>query len=180
VSNPDEPIEHEFLIGGNERRAIALVDYDPSWPMRFQDERAKLTTALGTKAIGIEHIGSTGVPGLTAKPIIDVLVTVADTEDEPQYLTALQRAGYVLRVREPRHRMVRTPGLDVHVHICPGGDPAVTAYLAFRNRLRSSIADRDLYAATKRRLAKQDWPTMDHYADAKSYVILQILSRTNS
>ena len=180
VSNPDEPIENEFLIGGNERRAIVLVDYDSGWPVRFQDERAKLTTALGTEAIGIEHIGSTAVPGLAAKPIIDVLVTVADIEDEPRYLPAVQRAGYVLRVREPGHRMVRTPGLDVHVHIWPDGDPAVTAYLAFRNRLRSSIADRDLYAATKRRLAQQDWPTMDHYADAKSDVILQILSRTNS
>ena len=139
MGNPDEPIEDEFLIGGNERRAIVLVDYDSSWPVRFQDERAKLTTALGTEAIGIEHIGSTAVPGLAAKPII-----------------------------------------DVHVHIWPDGDPAVTAYLAFRHRLRSSIADRDLYAATKRHLAQQDWPTMDHYADAKSDVILQILSRTDS
>lgn len=93
MSNPDEPIENEFLIGGNERRAIVLVDYDSSWPVRFQDERAKLTTALGTEAIGIEHIGSTAVPGLAAKPIIDVLVTVADIEDEPGYLPALQRAG---------------------------------------------------------------------------------------
>jgi GrpB-like predicted nucleotidyltransferase (UPF0157 family) len=143
--NPDEPIENEFLIGGKERRAIVLADYDPSWPVRFQDERAKLTTALGTEAIGIEHIGSTAVPGLAAKPIIDVLVTVADIEDEPRYLPALQRAGYVLRVREPGHRMVRTPGLDVQVHIWPDGDPAVTAYLALRNRLRSSIADRDHY-----------------------------------
>ena len=176
MSNPDKPIENESLIGGNEQRAIVLVDYDPSWPVRFQDERAKLTTALGTEAIGIEHIGSTAVPGLAAKPIIDVLVTVADIEEEPRYLPALQRAGYVLRVREPGHRMVRTPGLDVHVHIWPDGDPAVTAYLALRNRLRSSIADRDLYAATKRRLAQQDWPTMDHYADAKSDVILQILA----
>ena len=180
MSNPGEPIENEFLIGGNERRAIVLVDYDPSWPVRFQDERAKLTTALGTEAIRIEHIGSTAVPGLAAKPIIDVLVTVADIEDEPGYLPALQRTGYILRVREPGHRMVRTPELDVHVHIWPDGDPAVTAYLALRNRLRSSIADRDLYAATKQRLAQQDWPTMDHYADAKSDVILQILSRTNS
>jgi GrpB-like predicted nucleotidyltransferase (UPF0157 family) len=179
VNNLDEPIENEYLIGGNERRAIVLMDYDSNWPVRFQDERAKITTALGTEAIRIEHIGSTAVPGLAAKPIIDVLVTVTDIEDEPRYLPALQRAGYVLRVREPAHRMVRTPGLDVHVHICPEGDPAVTAYLAFRNRLRSSTADRDLYAATKRRLAQQDWPTMDHYADAKSDVILQILSRTN-
>jgi len=180
VSNSDEAVENEFLIGGNERRDIVLVAYDPSWPARFQDEWAKITTALGTEAIRIEHIGSTAVPGLAAKPIIDVLVTVADIEDEPRYLPALQRAGYVLRVRERAHRMVRTPELDVHVHIWPDGDPAVTAYLAFRNRLRSSIADRDLYAATKRRLAQQDWPTMDHYADAKSDVILQILSRTNS
>jgi GrpB-like predicted nucleotidyltransferase (UPF0157 family) len=180
VSSPDEPIENGFLIGGNERRAIVLVDYDSSWPVRFQDERAKLTTALGTEAIGIEHIGSTAVPGLAAKPIIDVLVTVADIQDEPRYLPALQRAGYVLRVREPGHRMVRTAGLDVHVHIWPDGDPAVTAYLAFRNRLRSSIAHRDFYAATKRRLAQQDWPTMDDYADAKSDVILQILNRTHS
>jgi GrpB-like predicted nucleotidyltransferase (UPF0157 family) len=179
VSKPDEPVEQEFLIGGNEQRAIVLVDYDPSWPVRFQDELAKLRTALGTESTGIEHIGSTAVPGLAAKPIIDVLVTVADIEDEPRYLPALQRAGYVLRVREPGHRMVRTPGLDVHVHIWPYGDPAVTAYLALRNRLRSSITDRDLYAATKRRLARQDWPTMDHYAEAKSDVIRQILSRAN-
>ena len=112
MSNPDEPIENEFLIGGNERRAIVLVDYDPSWPVRFQDERAKLTTALGTEVIGIEHIGSTDVPGLAAKPIIDVLVTVADIEAEPRYLPALQRAGYVLRVREPGHRSPLGPLMD--------------------------------------------------------------------
>jgi GrpB-like predicted nucleotidyltransferase (UPF0157 family) len=180
VSNSNEAVENEILIGGNERRDIVLVDYDPSWPARFQDEWAKITTALGAEAIGIMHIGSTAVPGLAAKPIIDVLVTVADVEDEPRYLPALQRAGYVLRVRERGHRLVRTPQLDVHVHIWPEGDPAVTAYLAFRNRLRSSTADRDLYAATKRRLAQQDWPTMNHYADAKTDVILQILSHTNS
>lgn len=156
------------------------MDYDPSWPVRFQDERAKIMAALGAEAIRIEHIGSTAVPALAAKPIIDVLATVADIEDQPRYLPALQRAGYVLRVREPGHRMVRTPELDVHVHIWPDVAPAVTRYLAFRNRLRSSIADRDLYATTKRRLAQQDWPTMDHYAYAKDDVILQILSRTNS
>jgi GrpB-like predicted nucleotidyltransferase (UPF0157 family) len=132
VSNPDEPIENEFLIGGNEQRAIVLVDYDSSWPVRFQGERAKLTTALGTEAIRIEHIGSTAVPGLAAKPIIDVLVTVADIENEPRYLPALQRAGYVLRVHEPGHRMLRTPELDVHVHILPDGDPAVRHSVDYR------------------------------------------------
>jgi GrpB-like predicted nucleotidyltransferase (UPF0157 family) len=179
VSDSGKPVD-DFLIGGDERRDIVLVDYDPSWPTRFEDEWAKITTAPGAEAIRIEHIGSTAVPGLAAKPIIDVLVTVADIEDEPRYLPALQQAGHVLRVREPGHRMVRTPQLDVHVHIWPDGHPAVTAHLAFRNRLRSNTADRDLYAATKRRLAQQDWPTMNHYADAKTDVILQILSRTNS
>lgn len=180
MSNSDEPVEDEVLIGGNERRDIVLVDYDPSWPARFRDEWVKITTALGTEVIGIEHIGSTAVPGLAAKPIIDLLVTVADIEDELRYLPALQRVGYVLRVRERGHRMVRTPEFDVHVHIWPDGDPAVTAHLAFRIRLRSSTADRDLYAATKRRLAQQDWPTMNHYAAAKTDVILQILSDTKS
>jgi GrpB-like predicted nucleotidyltransferase (UPF0157 family) len=132
VSNPDEPIENEFLIGGNEQRAIVLVDYDSSWPVRFQGERAKLTTALGTEAIRIEHIGSTAVPGLAAKPIIDVLVTVADIENEPRYLPALQRAGYVLRAHEPGHRMLRTPELGVHVHILPDGDPAVRHSVDYR------------------------------------------------
>jgi GrpB-like predicted nucleotidyltransferase (UPF0157 family) len=179
VSRSDHSVENEFLIGGNERRVIVLVDYDSSCPARFDDEWAKITTALGTEAIRIEHIGSTAVPGLAAKPIIDVLVTVADVEDEPRYLPALQRAGYVLRVREPGHRMVRTPDLDVHVQIWPDSDPAVTAHLALRNRLRSNTTDCDLYAATKRRLAQQDWPTMDHYADAKTGVILQILGRTS-
>lgn len=163
MSNSDEPVDTEFLIGRNERRDIVLVDYDRSWPARFHDEWAKITTAPGTEAISI-----------------DVLVTVADIADEPRYLPAPQHAGYVLRVRELGHRMVRTPELDVHVHIWSDGDPAVTAHLAFRNRLRQSTADRDLYAATKRRLAQQDWPTMDHYADAKSDVILQTLSRSDS
>jgi GrpB-like predicted nucleotidyltransferase (UPF0157 family) len=118
VSNPDEPIENEFLIGGNERRAIVLVDYDPSWPVRFQDERAKITAALGTEAIGIEHIGSTAVPGLAAKPIIDVLVTVADIEDEPRYLPALQGALLRSTGEQSGHWVWAHPWAQT-VHGCP-------------------------------------------------------------
>jgi GrpB-like predicted nucleotidyltransferase (UPF0157 family) len=158
VSNSDEPVDTEFLIGGNERRDIVLVDYDPSWPARFHDEWAKITTALAWRRSG----STCSSPSL-------ILRTGPATCPHCN-----------ARVREPGHRMVRTPELDVHVHIWSDGDPAVTAHLAFRNRLRQSTADRDLYAATKRRLAQQDWPTMDHYADAKSDVILQTLSRSNS
>lgn len=117
------------------------------------------------------HVGSIAVPALAAKPIIDVLVTVTEIDDETCYLPALLAAGYQLRVREPQHRMVRTPERDVHVHIGPHGHPAGQAHLAFRDRLRTSPADRELYAETKRRLAQQDWPAMNHYADAKSEVI---------
>jgi GrpB-like predicted nucleotidyltransferase (UPF0157 family) len=113
VSNSGEPVDDEFLIGGNERRDIVVVDYDLSWPARFEVVRAKITTAFGAEAMRIEHVGSTAVPGPAAKPIIDVLVTVADVEDEPRYLPALQGAGYVLRVREPGHRLVRAADGDV-------------------------------------------------------------------
>lgn len=172
-----EPIDEAFLIGGPERRDVVLVDYDPGWPARFTAEQARIRAALGAGALRIEHIGSTAVPGLAAKPVIDVLVAVADVEDEAAYLPALERAGYVLRVREPGHRMLRTPGLDVHVHLWPAGAPAVTAHLAFRDRLRADDGDRARYAATKRRLAEQEWPTMNHYAEAKTEVIEGILAR---
>ncbi len=170
-------IDDSFLVGGRERRDIVLVDYDPSWPERFEAERTKIERALGPLALRIEHIGSTAVPGLAAKPIVDMLVAVPDVEDEARYLPALERTGYVLRVREPGHRMLRTPQLDVHVHLWPDATPAVEAHLVFRDRLRSSVEDRNLYAAAKSQFAQQAWPTMNHYAAAKSDVIRQILAR---
>lgn len=89
----------------------------------------------------------------------------------------LETAGFLMRVCEPGHRMLRTADLDVHVHVYSDGDPAIHRYLTFRDRLRSSDDDRDLYASTKADLAVRDWPTMNHYADAKTDVIQQILER---
>src|SRR5262245_12017250 len=109
----------DVLIGGIEKRQIVIADYDPQWPEKFQKHAAILSRALGAKALLIEHVGSTSVPGLAAKPIIDITVVVEDSNDEAVYLPALVGAGYVLRVREPnwyQHRMFRTPELDVHVH----------------------------------------------------------------
>lgn len=175
-----QPIDPAFLIGGPERRPIVLVEHDPRWSQWFRVEQAKVRHALGAAARRIEHIGSTAVPDLVAKPIVDLLVTVPDVEDESGYLPALERAGYRLRVREPGHRMLRTPELDVHVHIWAEDDPAVDEYLIFRDRLRSRAAGREVYAATKRRLAQQDWPTVNHYAVAKTDVIRQILTGPGS
>jgi GrpB-like predicted nucleotidyltransferase (UPF0157 family) len=170
-------IEDAVLIGGPERRDIVLCDYDPRWPERFSQERRRIHDALESSAMKVEHIGSTSVVGLAAKPIIDILLTVRAVDDEPTYLPALEQAGYVLRVRETGHRLLRTPELDVHLHVLSDGGPGAAAYLAFRDRLRASSIDQDLYVATKRHLATQQWPTMNHYAEAKSDVVNQILGR---
>jgi len=156
------------------------VDYDPSWPALFEKHAERLREALGDVALRIEHIGSTSVPGLAAKPIIDVVVVVQDSSDEASYLPALIAAGYELRVREPgfhEHRMLRTPARDTHVHLYSRDCPEVGRCLLFRDRLRSDAADRELYALTKRELSTRDWPSMDAYATAKTGVVEAILGR---
>lgn len=165
------------LVGGVEKRALVIVDPDPTWPETYRAHEARIRRALGPAMTGVEHIGSTSVPELAAKPIIDILVTVADITAEEDYLPPLLDAGYLLRVREPGHRLVRTPELDVHVHIVETGAPAAQAYLLLRDHLRRDAVDRDLYARTKRRLAAQDWPDMNAYADAKTDVIAAMIHR---
>lgn len=113
------------------------------------------------------EIGSTAVPGLAAKPIIDLLVTVEDPDDDTVSVLALTAVDYQLRVREPGHRMFRTPHRDVHVHVWAEDDPEVTRYLRFRDWLRRSAEDRQAYEQVKRELARRDWPDMNHYANAK-------------
>jgi GrpB-like predicted nucleotidyltransferase (UPF0157 family) len=135
---------------------------------------------LGASALRVEHIGSTSVPGLAAKPIVDVLVTVQDVEDEAAFVPALEREGFVLRVREPGHRMVRTPERDVHVHLYEPDHEAVSAYLDLRDWLRADAGDRALYETTKRRLATRTWTDMNEYADAKTDVVLAILGRARA
>ena len=170
----------DVLIGGVEKREIVIVDYDPLWSGKFQRHAAIISQALGRKALAIEHIGSTSVPGLAAKPIIDINVLVADSSNETTYLPALLAAGYVLRVREPEwheHRMLRTPELDVHIHIFSTGCVEVARQLAFRNHLRSHAEDRLRYEALKRKLVKEDWTDMNAYARAKSEVVEEIIAR---
>lgn len=168
------------LVGGRERVPIRVVDYDPAWPARFEAERQRITAALGPAARTVEHIGSTAVPGLPAKPIIDVLVTVDDVEREDRYAPALESAGYLPRVREPGHRMFRTPQRDVHVHLYTTGDDEVGRVLLFRDRLRTDTADRALYARVKRDLATRDWRDMNDYAEAKTPTINAILARART
>jgi GrpB-like predicted nucleotidyltransferase (UPF0157 family) len=167
----------QVLVGGRERRQVVIADYDPEWPRRFDLERQRISEALGAGAIRIEHIGSTAVPGLAAKPIIDVLVAVADPEDEGMIGPALEAVGYQLRVREPGHRMFRTPERDVHVHLWAESDPEVERHLRFRDRLRTSTKDRRAYERLKRDLARREWSDMNYYAEAKTDLIASILDR---
>jgi GrpB-like predicted nucleotidyltransferase (UPF0157 family) len=171
-----EDIERQ-IIGGREKRTIRVVDHDPAWSEIFGEVRRRVVDALGDRALRVEHIGSTSVPGLAAKPIVDVLVVVADVSDEEAYVPDLVDAGFELRIRESGHRMMRTPARDVHLHFYPPGVPEIGAYLDLRDRLRRDAGDRELYATTKRELALRDWDSMNHYAEAKSDVIAQILGR---
>lgn len=175
----DKERQPAALIGGVEKRLIEIVDYDSNWPELFATQERIVRNAVGAAALGIEHIGSTSVPGLAAKPIIDMLLVVANSADEATYLPQLTNAGYELRVREPEfheHRMLRTPARDVHLHVLSRGATEIERYLVFRDRLRRSAADRRLYEATKRRLAAQPWPDMNAYADAKTEVIEALLA----
>ena len=170
----------EVLIGGIEAPNIVVVDYDPTWPERFHQEAERIWTALGETVRGIEHIGSTSVPDLAAKPIVDILLVVDNSGDETSYAPVLERAGYVLRVREKdfhEHRMFRTATKDVHVHVYSPDSPEIDRYLLLRDRLHVNKEDRELYARTKRELAERDWPSMQHYAEAKTEIIEEILVR---
>lgn len=181
-----DPIEErlrEVIIGEIEPQTVVVADYDPAWPERFRREEAKIRGALGGAALSVEHIGSTSVPGLAAKPIVDVLLVVEDSGDEASYLPALEGAGYVLRVREPdfhEHRMFRTPAKDVHVHVYSSGSPEIGRYLLLRDHLREDGGDRELYARTKRELAKREWPSVQHYAETKTEVVEGMIARASA
>ena len=172
----------DVLIGGIEKRKIVIVEYDPLWPEKFQKHAKIILGALGSKALVIEHVGSTSVPGLAAKPIVDIDVLVEDSSNEASYLPDLLAAGYVLRVREPdwhEHRMFRTPELDVHIHIFSPGCVEVARHIIFRNHLRIHAEDRARYEALKRQLAKEDWSDMNAYASAKSDLVEEIIARAS-
>ncbi len=157
---------------------ITLAEYDPAWPALFAREARRITTALGPRALMLEHIGSTSVPGLVAKPIIDILLVVADSSNEPDFVPALEGAGYVLRIREPdwhQHRLFKGPDTNINLHVFTKGSEEIERVLLLRDWLRKNQADRELYAETKRALAGHKWKYVQNYADAKSKVVETII-----
>jgi GrpB-like predicted nucleotidyltransferase (UPF0157 family) len=162
---------------------ITLVEHDPRWPELFGREADRIRVALGSRILLLEHVGSTSVPGLCAKPIIDMVLVVSDPSDELSYVPFLEEAGYRLRIREPdwfEHRMFKGPDSDINLHVFSEGVPEVERMLRFRDRLRANDADRDTYARTKRKLAHQAWRYVQNYADAKNAIIQEILEHANA
>jgi GrpB-like predicted nucleotidyltransferase (UPF0157 family) len=161
-------------------RPISIVEYDSDWPQLFRREADSIRTALGDSVLQIEHVGSTSVPGLAAKPIIDIVLVVADSADEDAYVPALEVVGYVLRIREPdvdEHRMLKRPDGSVHLHVFSEGCDEIERMVLFRDWLRRDESDRERYERTKRELAGRNWKYGQNYADAKTGVVEGILER---
>jgi len=159
---------------------IRLVPHDPDWADIYERAAADIRDALGGTALSIDHVGSTSVPGLAAKPIIDIVLRVADSSNEAAYVPDLEAAGYRLRIREPdwyEHRLFKGPAVDVNMHVFSRDCVEVERMIVFRDQLRDNDDDRHLYERTKRELASRRWKYVQHYANAKSEVITTILRR---
>jgi GrpB-like predicted nucleotidyltransferase (UPF0157 family)/RimJ/RimL family protein N-acetyltransferase len=160
--------------------SIAIIEYDAAWPTLFALEADRIRAALDARVLRLEHVGSTSVPGLAAKPIIDILLVVLDTRDEAAYVPDLERVGYVLKAREPdwhEHRFFKGPVREINLHCFSDGCPEIERMLVFRDWLRSNECDRLLYERTKRGLAGQTWKYVQNYADAKTTIVEEILTR---
>lgn len=167
---------------GSERPAVPLVvvDYDPAWPQTYARWQQRISAALGQAALSIEHVGSTSVAGLAAKPIVDIQVSVADLSDEARYVPQLEGAGLVLRSRDELHRYFRPPAAqprEVHVHVCAAGSQWEHDHLLFRDYLRSDPGACRRYAEAKRANARQWSDDSWAYTEAKTGVVLDILAQ---
>ena len=180
------PLTEEQIIAATvgERRplnsTIYLAPYNPAWPSLFTHLAKQIRAALGDALLLLEHVGSTSVPGLSAKPIIDMVLAVADSSDESSYVKPLEELGYTLRIREPdwyEHRLLKPPDIQGNLHVFSDGCEEIERMLLFRDWLRSHTDDRLLYEKTKRELAARTWKYTQNYADAKTKVVREILAR---
>jgi GrpB-like predicted nucleotidyltransferase (UPF0157 family) len=165
------------------RGPIEIREYDRRWPLLYQREAARIAAVLRDRVVRLEHAGSTSVPGLPAKPIIDLVLEVPDSSDEGAYLPQLEAAGYVLVIRESNwfeHRVFKGPDTNVNLHVFPAGCAETERMLVFRDWLRVNAADRELYASAKRELAARDWTYVQQYADAKTAVVQEIMAHAQA
>ncbi len=161
---------------------ITFSEYDPRWPELYAREEARIRSILGDRVVRIEHTGSTSVPGLAAKPQVDITMTVADVVDEAAWADDLVAAGYRVAIREHEpdwwdHRVLKGPDTNINLHVFSAGCRELDRMVGFRDWLRAHDDDRDLYEATKRELIGRQWKYVQHYADAKTEVVEAIAAR---
>ncbi|MFI7426052.1 GrpB family protein [Micromonospora sp. NPDC049836] len=159
---------------------ITIDAYNPEWPAMFAKEEAVVRAALGAKALAVEHVGSTAVPGLAAKNRLDIDLIVADPADEAAYVPPLEAAGYVLRTRDLdwyEHRCLWNHDHSVNLHVFGPDCDEYLRHLILRDWLRTHPEDRDRYAAEKHRVARDHPMDMALYVQGKSAIILDILKR---
>ena len=159
---------------------ITIGSYDPIWPRRFREHEVRIRGALGERALAVEHVGSTAVPGLAAKDRVDVDLIVDDPADEGAYVPRLVGAGYTLRTREPHwyeHRALWSASHDVNLHVFGPDCDEHLRHLIFRDWLRAHPEDRDRYATCKLRAAADHPMSMARYVHAKGDVVVDILRR---
>ncbi len=180
---PPPPGESPWVATLGPSTDLQVVAYDPSWPATYDALAMVITEALGDRAVAVEHIGSTSVPGLEAKPVIDIDLTVADSADESAYLPTLERLGFVLTVREPwwyEHRCLRHTDPACNLHVFSPGCAEVERHRILRDWLRSHPDDRSLYASAKAAAADETRATGGHVMDynaKKESVIREIYAR---
>jgi GrpB-like predicted nucleotidyltransferase (UPF0157 family) len=182
----DRSVRDDYMSAvtiGERRRVdgpIHLADYDPDWPILYEREAARVRGLLGDRVRLLEHVGSTAVLGLPAKPVVDMLLAVADSADEPAYVPSLEAGGYAVWIREPdwhEHRLFKGPDTDIHLHTFSEGSSEITRMLVFRDRLRANDDERERYLRAKRELAARHWVYIQDYADAKGEVVEGIIAR---
>lgn len=182
-TDPPAPDGADPVVGHRRDGPIEIADYDPAWPDLAVEFIDRIRSALGTRAINLEHVGSTSVPGLPAKPIIDIDLTVADPSREEAWLPPLEQAGFALAIREPwwhEHRVVVANGPAANVHVFPPGCPELYRHRVFRDWLRANPDDRARYMEIKTRSAEAAsarGETVMQYNDRKSAVIREIYGR---
>jgi GrpB-like predicted nucleotidyltransferase (UPF0157 family) len=160
--------------------AIVLAQHDPEWSTQYAGEERKIRVALGSAALVVEHVGSTSIPGIPAKPTIDIVVAVRDSAEERAYVAALEMQGYLLHIREPdwhQHRLLKGDRPPVNLHVFTAGSSEIARMIAFRDRCRSHPEECALYARTKVELASRVWRHVQHYANAKGEIIEEIIAR---
>ena len=144
---------------------VTVVDPDPAWPQVFVALAAVVRGALGPRVLQLDHVGSTAVPGLAAKPVVDIDLVVADPADEPAYVPPLESAGFVLRVREPwwwQHRLLRLGSPMCNLHVVGPDSPVPWRDRLFRDHLRRSAEDRRLYERAKRAASREALAAGEH------------------